>query len=89
MLHAYVDVATLRYACTRIQSGRSVDDSSIESAKNAGLICKLFYSDENVEAGSTLFSPTELRRFESIPLFVVDISNIHVTNDLILRIIAV
>ena len=39
-----------RYACTRIQFGRSVDDSSIESAKSAGLICKLFYSDENVEA---------------------------------------
>ena len=38
-------------ACTRIQFGRSVDDSSIESAKSAGLICKLFYSDENVEAG--------------------------------------
>jgi glycerophosphoryl diester phosphodiesterase len=38
------------YACSRLQFGRKVDDSSIRAAKQAGLICNLFYSDDEAEA---------------------------------------
>ena len=38
------------YSCSRIQFGRSVTDAALAGAKDAGMICNLFYSDEPEEA---------------------------------------
>ena len=40
----------LRYGCERIQFGRNVTERDIVRAREKGLICNLFYSDDPVEA---------------------------------------
>jgi len=44
-----VDLA-IKYACQRLQFRRELPDEAIRRAKDAGLICNLFWSDENEEA---------------------------------------
>ena len=39
-----------RYECARIQFGRNVTDEAIAAAKEYGMVCNLFWSDEVAEA---------------------------------------
>lgn len=40
----------VEYGCSRVQFGRRVSDDEIKAAKDAGLVCNLFYSDEPEDA---------------------------------------